>query len=706
MSLLKLENISKFYQSGSLVSVGITKINTEFNFGEFVAVTGESGSGKTTLVNVLSGLDTYQEGELYINDNETSHFLTKDWEKYRSNYIGFVFQNYNIIESYTVYQNVMIALEMENYPKENRKKRALELIERVGLLSHKNHKAAKLSGGEKQRTVIARALAKDAPIIVADEPTGNLDSEASQNIINLLHEISKDKLVIIVTHDFDIVKDYATRRIKMHDGNIIEDKQLKPKKEIENIFTEKNESMNFLSVIKMALRNITAMPRRFFFFIILQILIVSLFTYVYANMMSLARSDFFDFGFNLNTGVFDFNTKRVPDNRMFIIKKDYTEFTNQEYNEIESLGLNDSFIYKNTFFVDNLRDLDVSYFDPEFNRNIYDNSSNFDSTYTILGYESFMLKKDYTSLDSLGDNDIIVSNSFKSLDIGDIIKLRYTELVRNDIPYTFEDGILTYEFGDSFKNDFAVEFLNEFGNKDKLYLWGGVDDLSDYGDITILNVYTEGYNDVVKNLTIKGIYNDNRRGVIYFSHNSLIEENLSNVLTVVSKNNARANDAFKRIDKNKFRDIFPENESDAISNLFKPFNFLFSLFFYAVIVAMGLFLYFLLFLVLRNVMESRRKDFAIYRSIGAHQTNLGWLVIIEQLILTISAFLISMLFFVIGSRFNYSLYIMLSHIKYFDYIIILLTLTYFSTWLARRFNKKTFNLSIIENITESKELEL
>src|SRR5690554_2280761 len=248
MSLLKLENISKFYQSGSLVSVGITKINTEFNFGEFVAVTGESGSGKTTLVNVLSGLDTYQEGELYINDNETSHFFTKDWEKYRSNYIGFVFQNYNIIESYTVYQNVMIALEMENYPKENRKKRALELIERVGLLSHKNHKAAKLSGGQKQRTVIARALAKDCPIIVADEPTGNLDSESGNQIMSLLHEISKYKLVIVVTHNYTQVEPYATRRIKMHDGVIVEDKVIKKTHDSNTIHEAKQSKMGFLSI--------------------------------------------------------------------------------------------------------------------------------------------------------------------------------------------------------------------------------------------------------------------------------------------------------------------------------------------------------------------------------------------------------------------------------------------------------------------------
>ena len=148
MSLIKLENISKYYKSGEGVSVGMQKVSLEFNIGEFVAVTGESGSGKSTLLNVISGLDTYEDGELYIQDEETSHFVIKDWENYRSKYIGFIFQSYNIIDSFTVYENVLLALEIQNYPKRQRKKRALELIERVGLTSHKNHKASKLSGGQ------------------------------------------------------------------------------------------------------------------------------------------------------------------------------------------------------------------------------------------------------------------------------------------------------------------------------------------------------------------------------------------------------------------------------------------------------------------------------------------------------------------------------------------------------------------------------
>ena len=205
MALLTLKNIGKIYVSDSNVAVGIRGVDLSFDRGEFVAVTGKSGSGKSTLLNVISGMDTYEEGELYIEDSPTSHYLQSDWEEYREKYISFIFQDYNIIDSFTVLQNVELAL-MHIEDKKARRERALELIGRVGLTSHIKHKGSKLSGGQKQRTVIARALAKDSPIILADEPTGNLDATTSKEIIELLREVSKDKLLIVVTHNFEEVE--------------------------------------------------------------------------------------------------------------------------------------------------------------------------------------------------------------------------------------------------------------------------------------------------------------------------------------------------------------------------------------------------------------------------------------------------------------------------------------------------------------------
>ena len=228
MALLQLKNIGKIYVSDANVAVGIRGVNLSFDSGEFVAITGQSGSGKSTLLNVISGMDTYEEGELYVQGEPTSHYLQKDWEEYRKRYISFIFQEYNIIESFTVLQNVELALMNIENPKERREK-ALELIRRVGLEKHIRHKGSKLSGGQKQRTVIARALAKDSPIILADEPTGNLDSKSSEEIIELLREVSENKLVIIVTHNFEQVEKYATRHIRIFDGAVESDQRISGK---------------------------------------------------------------------------------------------------------------------------------------------------------------------------------------------------------------------------------------------------------------------------------------------------------------------------------------------------------------------------------------------------------------------------------------------------------------------------------------------
>lgn len=226
MALLTLKDIGKIYVSEGNVSVGIRGVNLSFNRGEFVAVTGKSGSGKSTLLNVISGMDSYEEGELFIEGQPTSHFLQPEWEEYREKYISFIFQDYNIIESFTVLQNVELAL-MHIEDKKARREKAMELIRRVGLSSHVNHKGSKLSGGQKQRTVIARALAKDSPIILADEPTGNLDFNTSKEIIELLREVSEEKLVIVVTHNFEQVEQCATRHIRIFDGAVESDHVIK-----------------------------------------------------------------------------------------------------------------------------------------------------------------------------------------------------------------------------------------------------------------------------------------------------------------------------------------------------------------------------------------------------------------------------------------------------------------------------------------------
>ncbi len=238
MAFLELKNIGKIYAGEGNVAVGIRGVNLSFEKGEFVAVTGESGSGKSTLLNVISSMDTYEEGEMLIEGEPTSHYLEPDREAYREKYISFIFQDYNILESFTVLQNVELALFTIEDPK-LRRERALALLRRVGLEKQLHQHGSQLSGGQKQRTVIARALAKDSPIILADEPTGNLDSESAQEIVALLKEVSRDRLVIVVTHSFEEVAQAATREIRVYNGAVREDHLIRQPEIVTGETTEK-----------------------------------------------------------------------------------------------------------------------------------------------------------------------------------------------------------------------------------------------------------------------------------------------------------------------------------------------------------------------------------------------------------------------------------------------------------------------------------
>lgn len=222
-TILRLQNISKYYYSDTSVTQALRKINLEFFMGEFVAITGESGGGKSTLLNVISGMLPFDEGEMYFRGEPTFQYDDQDWEEYRRNRIGFVFQDYSLINHYTALDNILAALVIQGRDPESSKGEAMDYLEQVGLTEQAAQKASQLSSGQKQRLSIARALAKNTDIIVADEPTGNLDSETGDQIVEILERLSHQKLVIMVTHNYDQAEPYVTRRIRLHDGEVVTD---------------------------------------------------------------------------------------------------------------------------------------------------------------------------------------------------------------------------------------------------------------------------------------------------------------------------------------------------------------------------------------------------------------------------------------------------------------------------------------------------
>ena len=313
------------------------------------------------------GLDTYEEGEMYINGKETSDYTELDFEAYRKKYIGNIFQNFNLINSYTVYQNVELVLLINGYKKRKVKKQILDVLDKVGLLKYKNTKVSKLSGGQKQRVAIARALIKETPIIVADEPTGNLDSKTAENIMELLYEVSKDKLVIVVTHNYEQVEKYVTRKLVMHDGKIIEDKKIKREIDENNDNEKESEDKNInqkvsitklsdipksqnkkknigpLNKLRLGIRNTFNIKIKF---VLLLAVFLFLATAVFAEYAAYKKQSYDQSNLGYNNFFRDTSDKRIV-----IKKKDLSEITPADYESIKTIP-NVDYIVENDLLLD------------------------------------------------------------------------------------------------------------------------------------------------------------------------------------------------------------------------------------------------------------------------------------------------------------------------------------------------------------------
>ncbi|PKK99481.1 MAG: hypothetical protein CVV57_00035 [Tenericutes bacterium HGW-Tenericutes-2] len=705
--MIKLEQVSKYYKSNALVAVGMRKVNLEFKIGEFVAITGESGSGKSTLLNILSGLDTFEEGEFFLFNEPTSHYTIAQWEAYRAAYVGFVFQNYNIIESYTVLQNVLMSLEFQGYEEDKRKERALEIIDRVGLSHRIHHKASKLSGGEKQRTVIARALAKDCPAILCDEPTGNLDSKTGEEIIKLLHEISTDKLVVMVTHHFAEVEKYATRRIKMSDGEVIEDIKLLPKEIKSEAKPVEQKRIDFKTTTGIAIRNLFAAPKKFIFMLLLQVIFVFLAFMIYGTTNSL---------FHQNSLLPD--SIEASEHQLIIQRLDQKALTDEEI-----------LMFKNNRYVKEVNEYETitSLFVSIGRTRIF-------TERTAVLKESDILEGRFPE----NINEVIISEDLEiylNAEIGQTLTLRtigfepfqftlvgISSRVSKSV-YFHDDFFVNPDFVfKSIVNKVTMQLLDTFESEERVNLYRNyiVDSNLDSGNIvayinypgmgsraTILKMVTGYEQEKEINVTASFIFSESSMDI--FLSEDLYEQMVEEFTSLDHRYRIVLN-VYDRYDGTRLKNSIDQSqyivyyEALTQNQDYSSFGYVLTVGSYLMIFFVGLLMLMLLRVVFKNMVATRRKDFAIYRSIGASKRFLGRLIFLEQSLQIIIGSILTLLFGLILVLFVPTVQNSLRYIETIDILIVFFVFSYMTIITPIKFNQSIYEISVIETLSKSAEV--
>lgn len=421
--MLQLKNIVKTYEMGDTTQTALKGVSVSFRESEFVSILGQSGSGKTTLLNIIGGLDRYTDGDLIINGVSTKQYTDADWDAYRNHSIGFIFQSYNLIPHQTVLSNVEMALTLSGVSKKERKERAVAVLEKVGLSDHIHKRPNQMSGGQMQRVAIARALINNPDILLADEPTGALDSETSLQIMDLLKEIAKDKLVVMVTHNPELAEKYSTRIVNLLDGQIISDTDpFEPTENsvISNTEKSKKVSMSFLTALSLSFNNLRTKKARTILTafagsigIIGIALILSLSTGMSTYIDEIQKNTMESYPITIGTESFDMFSlggNNMGDAMEEMEKREERKKRTAVYADYSSIKRNDAFT--SSFKTNNLTDFKKHLDNPESEINKYLGENGVVYTYDIK-FSAFSYNKN----NKLIDSDVEIEDEDKSPNI-------------------------------------------------------------------------------------------------------------------------------------------------------------------------------------------------------------------------------------------------------------------------------------------------
>ena len=698
--MIKLENVTKFYNSKGIIAHALKNINLELYKNEFVAICGPSGSGKSTLLNVICKQDTFDEGEIYYKGNETAYFNVDDMDDFRKNKVGFIFQNYNIIESYTVLQNVMLPYELKGLPAKEAKKKALAIIDEVGLHDKINNRGAELSGGQKQRCVIARALAFEPEILACDEPTGNLDSETGAEIMALIAKIAHDKLVLVVTHNYEEVEPYATKKLTIVDGSLYEDKILREvpcddEKEVLNLdYVPIPKKINF----KVALRNLINTPKKTIFSSLVIFFacffMLSLYQYIrysydyqinYYNDFAYKSKDKVVIG-PKNKALTEDDIAQIAGNRPYVVNSvlDVKSFTGNF--DMNKYYLN---VYFETYYTD-------------YNPNVGRKPENDTEAYLLVGdAEALNDYKPYLNREWTSSS---INKSFKIVGIEKTDKVKTNVLFIDSKVY---NDILKLEY------NYEIDCVHQSGN-DVEYINRQIKMVLASGDRNILHmpkllkneissVKIEGYrsvisnNDLVISVDVDNIVYDLKSGEDFYIEVAHVKNNEIKQVSIYNANTSVLNKA-----KNLGYFAINTKEYDATSDLN---HFLNNLQAYGMMILFSIaiiIIYFISYLVMIHIYKTKAYDFNIFRTLGVTKRDMRYITIFELLIQTVIISIFTYLLTLILGAFakENSPLIIYSSINFGTSLIYFLIIFLFGYLIARRFNKKLFKFSVAKTFKE------